>query len=49
MHFNFAVTESRNDGMTESPSRNHGVTEGHGKSSIVPLIQSGAILIIDVS
>ena len=30
MHFNFAVTESKNDG----------ITEGHGKSSIAPLFQN---------
>ena len=34
MHFNFAVTESRNPA----------VTEGHDKSSIDPLFQSGAII-----
>ena len=38
MHFNFAVTESRN----------YGVTEGHDKSSIAPLFQSGALIIMDM-
>ena len=37
MHFNFAVTKSQN--------HSHGMTEGHGKSSIVPLFQSMAIII----
>ena len=39
MHFNFAVTESRNHGVTES--RNDGIKEGHGKSSIAPLFKAG--------
>ena len=34
MHFNFAVTESRNDR----------IAEGQGKSSIAPLFQSGPII-----
>ena len=31
-------------GMTER--QNHGITEGQGESSIAPLFQSGAIIII---
>ena len=34
--------ELQNNGITEL--QNYGITEGHGKSNIAPLFQSGAII-----
>ena len=41
---NHIFTERRNNGFTDS--RKDGMTEGQGESSIAPLFQSGAIIMV---